>query len=40
MDLFLKISVLQGNVCWLRDEEVIICLWKEIVVGKKIIHGV
>ena len=37
MDLFLKISVLQANVCWLGDVEKIICPWKGIVVGKKII---
>ena len=29
MDLFLKISVLQANVCSMGDVEEIICPWKE-----------
>ena len=40
MDLFLKISVLQANFCWLGDVEEIICPWKERVAGKKTIQGV
>ena len=28
MDLFLKISVLQANFCWLGDLDKIICPWK------------
>ena len=35
MDLFLKISVLQANFCWLGDVEEIICPWKESVAKKK-----
>ena len=34
-DLFLKISVLQANFCWLGDVEEIICPWKESVAKKK-----
>ena len=40
MDLFLKISVLQANFCWLEDFEKIICPCKESVAGKKTIQGV
>ena len=39
MDLFLKLSVLQANVCWLGEVEEIICRLKENVAGKKIIEG-
>lgn len=39
MDLFLKLSDLQANVCWLGDVEEIICPLKESVAGKKIIEG-
>ena len=28
MDLFLKISVLQANFCWLGDLDKITCPWK------------
>ena len=35
MDLFLKISVLQVNFCWLGDVEETICPWKESVAEKK-----
>ena len=38
--LFLKISVLQANFCWLGDLERVICPWKEAVAGKKTIHDV
>ena len=34
MDLFLKISVLQANFCWLGDLDKIICPWKESDAGK------
>ena len=40
MDLFLKISVLEANFCWVGDVEEIICPSKESVAGKKIIQGV
>ena len=40
MDLFLKISVLQANFCWLEDLEEIICSGTESFVWKKIIVGV
>ena len=40
MDLFIKTSVLLAIFCWLRGVEVMICLWKESVVGKKTIQGV
>ena len=40
MDLFLKISVLQANFCWLGDVKEIVCPLKESVAGKKIIEGV
>ena len=33
MDLFHKISVLLAVFCWLGDVEVMICPWKESVVG-------
>ena len=33
MDLFHKISVLLAIFCWLGDVEVMICPWKESVVG-------
>ena len=39
MDLFLKLSVLQANFCWLGEVEEIICRLKENVAGKKIIEG-
>ena len=39
MDLFLKISVLEANFCWVGDVEEIICSWKESVAGKNIIQG-
>ena len=37
MDLFLKISVLKANVCWLAMEDVeeMICPWKESAAKKK-----
>ena len=38
-DLFLQISVLQENVCWLGDVKEMICPWKESVAGKKAIQG-
>ena len=34
MDLFLKISALQANFCWLEDLEEIICSGKESFAGK------
>jgi len=34
MDLFLKISVLQADFCWLGDLDKIICPWKESDAGK------
>ena len=34
MDLFLKITVLQANVCCLEDLDKIICPFKESVAGK------
>ena len=34
MDLLLKISVPQANVCWPGDMGKLICPWKEIVAGK------
>ena len=40
MNLFLKISVLQRNFCWLGDVEEMICPWKENVASKKTIQGV
>ena len=40
MDLFIKTSVLLAIFCWLRGVEVMICPWKESVVGKKAIQGV
>ena len=40
MDLFIKTSVLLAIFCWLRGVEVMICLLKESVVGKKTIQGV
>ena len=40
MDLFLKISVLQANFCWLGELEKIICSWKENDAGKLEIHDV
>ena len=39
MDLFLKLSVLQANFCWLGDVEEMIT-WKDSVAGKKVIQGV
>ena len=39
MDLFLKISVLQANFCWLGDLGEIICPWTESVAGKKVNSG-
>ena len=39
MDLFLKLSDLQANFCWLGDVEEIICPLKESAAGKKIIEG-
>ena len=38
-DLFLKISVLQANVCWLGVLDKIICPWKESDAGKLEIPG-
>ena len=40
MDLFLKISVLHANFCWLGDVEEIIVLGRKVLLGKKIIQGV
>ena len=40
MDLFLKISLLQENSCWLGDVEGRICLWKESVAEKRRIQDV
>ena len=40
MDLFLKISVVQANFCWLGGVEEITCPWMESVAGKKIGLGV
>ena len=40
MDLFLKISVLHANFCWLGDVEEIIVLGRRVLLGKKIIQGV
>ena len=40
MDLFLKISVLYANFCWLGDVEEIIVLGRKVLLGKKIIQGV
>ena len=40
MNLFLKLSVLQRNFCWLGDVEEIIDPWKENVASKKTIQGV
>ena len=37
IDLFLIISVLQANFCWIEDFEEMICPWLERVAGKKII---
>lgn len=34
MDLFLKICVLRGKLCWLGDFDKIICPWKESGPGK------
>ena len=35
MDLFLKISVLHANFCWLGDVEEIIVLGRKVLLGKK-----
>ena len=40
VDLFLKISVLHANFCWLGDVEEIIVLGRKVLLGKKIIQGV
>ena len=40
IELFLKISVLQVNVCWLGDLDKIVCPWKESDAGKLEILGV
>ena len=40
MHLFLKISVLHSNFCWLGDVEEIIVLGRKVLLGKKIIQGV
>ena len=40
MNLFLKISVLQANFCWLGDLEKMICPLKESFTGKGAIYGV
>ena len=40
MHLFLKISVLHANFCWLGDVEEIIVLGRKVLLGKKIIQGV
>ena len=40
IELFLKISVLQANVCWLGDLDKIVCPWKESDAGKLEILGV
>ena len=34
MDLFLKISVLHANFCWLGDVEEIIVLGRKVLLGK------
>ena len=39
-ELFLKISVLQANDCWLGDLDKIVCPWKESDAGKLEILGV
>ena len=40
MDLFLQVSVLQANFCWLGDLEEVICLLMEVdSVEKNLIHG-
>ena len=38
MDLFLKISVLQANFCWLGDLERVICPGKESVAGSEVLQ--
>ena len=35
MDLFLKISVLQANFCWLGDVEEIIVPGRKVLLGKR-----
>ena len=35
MDLFLKISVLHANFCWLGDVEEIIVLGRKVLLGKR-----
>ena len=40
IELFLKISVLQANDCWLGDLDKIVCPWKESDAGKLEILGV
>ena len=35
MDLFLKISVLHANFCWLGDVEKIIVLGRKVLLGKR-----
>ena len=35
MDLFLKISVLQGHFCWLGDVEEIVVLGRKVLLGKR-----
>ena len=40
IELFLRISVLQANVCWLGDLDKIVCPWKESDAGKLEILGV
>ena len=39
MDLFLKLSVLQANFCWLGDLEKMICPWKESIGGERTSQG-
>ena len=41
MDLFLKISVLQGHFCWLGDVEEIIVLGRKVlkIVSENFIHA-
>ena len=35
MDLFIKISVLQANFCWLGDVEEMIVLGRKVLLGKR-----
>ena len=40
MDLFLIISLLHANFCWLGHLGKMICPWKESVAGKETVQGV